>query len=252
MRGLAVGILGALVLAAAATGLAVGWLRDGPHDVEAVPTSIVADASGTLERRTAGTTVGGLCPVPPCGPRTAIDLRFAGLPDLPYTARLDGGGTADLGPLRQEGDGHRLEWSAEADHGAKDELVLSVAGRDVARHPVAWTQGTGTTEADWELPVAWGAEPAEVHLNEIGAVAVSTVALATLDEVPPEGLEFRAALRQASGLVDLGTFGAQDGRSVLDGRVERLRLADHGRVVVLLVAEGRATGDGLPVLEGGF
>ena len=253
VRGLAVGIVGALVLALAAAGLAVGWLREGPRDVEAMPAFVAADVSGTLGRRPAGTTVGGLCPVPPCEPRTSVELVLAGLPALPYVARLEGASSAvDLGPLLELDGAHGVDWEAAEDHGDKDTFVLAVAGRDVARHPVVWPQGTGTLRVGWELVVGWGAAPAHVHLNEVGAVTVSTVALAELDEAPPAGLEFRAALRDGPGLVDLGTFETQGGRSVLDGRVERVRLADHDRVVVVLVVEGRATGEGLPVLEGAF
>ena len=237
-------VVGASAIALAVLGLVVGEQRAGPLDVEMRPVVVEATAAGTYLARP-DSTVLGLCPEPPCDPHTSIDLRVRGLPPAPYEARLEGPTTVPLGPLSADGGEMVLRWSEGRDHTDKDRLVLSLAGRAVASIPVG---GGGTTDLGGPLAVSWGAAPARVHLNEIGGVTTSTVATARLAEAAPEGWAFHARLEGTAGPIDLGPLDAGDGvGAVLDARIERVRLEDQDRVVVLLApVDGRG---GFPVLE---
>jgi len=246
VRGLAVGIVGAAVILASVTGLAVGWARDGPIDADLDTAVVLSHVTGTVARRP-DSSVLGLCPSPPCGPETSIDLRFASLPTSPYVASMAGpGGEEPLGPLLQEGGEHVLRWSAAEDHADKDRIVVRLAGRQVAEGPLLG--GAGTMAVDWYLLFFWelvGVSDPRVHLNEIGGVSVSTVALMELEEAPPEGWEFRAHLEGSSGRVALGAL--EDGK--LDGRVERVRLEDQDRFIVTLARADAPVEEGFPVLQ---
>lgn len=234
-------LLAATVVALAGSGLVAVALREGPIDATLDPVRVAATAEGSYESR-AGGAVLGVCPTPPCSPRTAIDIRFQGLPDVPYTARLDGASRAELGALQREGDGHVLRWEEAEDHTDKDRIVLVLAGRDVT---ALFVQPGTAFQVAGSMSMLWATAPARVHLNEIGAFTVSTVALAELDEEAPEGWEYRARLEGRDGAIDLGAFSG----TALDARVERVRLEDQDRFVVSLHPAGADPESlGFPVL----
>ncbi|HJQ93766.1 MAG TPA: hypothetical protein VJ874_05725 [Candidatus Thermoplasmatota archaeon] len=243
MRGLFVGIVGAAAIATAAFGLSLDGMRAGPFEVPLLPAVVAAEASGTYHARGESTLPGGVCPLPPCGPSTAIDLRLRGLPGAPYEVRLEGPGASEpLGPLAKEGADLVLRWSEPSDHTDKQELVVTLAGRDVARLPVRASATpidlAGRVEASWE------ARPDRARVSEIGGVTLSTIATARLEEPPPAGWEFRARFESATGTVELGAL--ED--ATMDARVERLRLEDQDRLVIVLVPMDAADGAGFPVL----
>jgi hypothetical protein len=247
VRGLFVGTVGAVVLAAAAFGLSLDAFRAGPFDRPLEPAVLTADAAGTYSSRAAAARPFGLCLEPPCEARTALDLLLRGLPDVPYDVRLQGpGGSEPIGTFRPDGGVLAVRWEQPRDHGDKDRLVLAVAGRDVATLAVR----AGAEPLDLSGPVAasWGARAAMLHVNEIGGVTMSSIATARLDEAPPPGWEFRARFEGPSGQVGLGALDAGADGAVLDGRAERLRLEDHERLIVVVAPSGAGADEGFPVL----
>lgn len=248
MRGLFVGTVGAVVLLAAAAGLSLDAFRAGPYDRPLEPVVVAAQVDGTYHSRPAADMPLGVCVAPPCEPRTEVDLTVSGLPAVPYAVRLEGpGGHEALGVFRPEGGRLEIRWQQPADHSDKGSLVLAVAGRDVATFPVR-----GSAEPlrlSGPLAASWDARPAVVHVNEIGGVTISSIAIARLSELPPTGWEYRARFEGPSGPVDLGTLEIQGNAAVLDGRVERLRLEDHERVAILVAPAGAGDDEGFPILE---
>jgi hypothetical protein len=247
VRGLFVGTVGAVVLAAAAFGLSLDAFRAGPFDRPLDPVVLTADAVGTYSSRGASEGPLGLCVDPPCAASTTVDLVLQGMPDVPYDVRLQGpGGSESIGTLRPDAGIVVVRWDQPRDHGDKDRLVLAVAGRDVATLPVR----ASAEPLDLAGPVAvsWGAHQDVVHVNEIGGVTMSSIATTRLDEAPPSGWEFRARFEGPSGQVDLGALEAGPDGAVLDGRAERLRLEDHERVVVLVAPSGAGADEGFPIL----
>src|SRR5688572_12604823 len=187
MRGAFIAVVGAAAILLSALGLAVVAARDGPLQVALEASAVEVQAEGTYQARAASSPALGLCPAPPCTAATAVDLRLRGLPDVTpaaYVARLEGDASQDLGALRRDGKDHVLQWAAEEDHTDKDRIVVSLAGRPIASIPVQASDAPAPVDAT--VPASWGASPAEARLAEIGAVTVSTVARARLDEVPPE------------------------------------------------------------------
>lgn len=259
MRGLFVGTVGALAIAAALAGLSLDAFRAGPFDRPLEPAGTTLHAEGTYLARAAqpdpvGVGGAGPCLRPPCEPATEVDLAFRGAPPVPYEARLDGpGGPVPLGTFEPEGGVLRVRWSEAEDHSSKDRLVLAVAGRDVATLPVQGgpqpARVSATLGAAWPEPPS----PATVHVNEVGGVTLSAIATARLPEAPPAGWEFRARFVGPGGEVALGALAADGGGggSVLDGRAERVRLEDHDAVLVVLAPAGSADGPGtgFPVLR---
>lgn len=247
VRGLFVGTVGAVVLAAAAFGLSLDAFRAGPFDRPLEPVALTADAVGTYSSRAASEGPFGLCVEPPCEARTAVDLVLRGMPDVPYDVRLQGPGSSEaIGTLLPNGGVLVVRWEQPRDHGDKDRLVLAVAGRDVAA--LALRPSAEPVDLSGPVAASWGARPAVVHVNEIGGVTMSSIATARLDETPPPGWEFRARFEGPSGQVDLGPLEAGADGAVLDGRAERLRLEDHERVVVRVAPAGAAVDEGFPVL----
>ena len=248
MRGLFVGTLGAVVLAAAAFGLSLDAFRAGPFDRPLESVVLTVQAEGTYSSRAASEGPLGLCVDPPCEARTAVDLALRGMPDVPYVVRLQGpGGSEPVGTVRPAGGVLTIRWEQPRDHGDKDRLVLSVAGRDVLAFPVR----ASAEPLDLSGPVvaSWGARPDVLHVNEIGGVTISSIATASLSERPPSGWEFRARFEGPAGPVDLGALETRPDGAELDGRVERLRLEDHERVVLLVAPVGGLAAEGFPVLQ---
>lgn len=249
MRPAAASLLAGAVVALALLGLAAGALRPGPFDVRLEPAAVEATAQGTY-RSQEDSSVLGVCPVPPCAARTEADLLFQGLP-LPagsYVAWLEGGGSREfLGPLQEAPGGHRLLWSRE---GASDAtaIALDLAGRTVAM--VAVRPG-GPWDVAATLGAAWPVPAAEARVEEIGGVTVSTVATARLRDAAPDGWELHAVLHRTDGsTVGLGALERDGDGSVLDGRVERVRLSAVDRLSVVLVPAGVPSDEGFQVLSG--
>lgn len=242
MHAAAVTAVAAAVVLVAAYGLVVTEERAGPVEVDLEPVTVAATASGTYQARP-DTATAGLCLQEPCAPRTAVDLRFAGLPDAAYRATLEGDGRVALPAPTRQGDVLVLRWTEEADHTGKERIVLSVAGRPVAAVPVEPSDDEAPVDA--ALQGSWGAQPARARLNEIGGVTVSTVATARLEEQPPDGWRFHAFLEGRDGRVPLGPLEG----GVLDARVERVGIEDQSRLVVE-VAPDDAPERGFPVLHG--
>lgn len=246
MRGLFVGTVGAVVLVAAAFGLSLDAFRAGPYDRPLEPVTVAATAEGTYHSRADTTGPLGTCVQPPCDARTTLDLTVRGVPDVPYDVRLQGpGGSETLGTFRPADGTLTVRWDQPRAHGDKDRIVFAVAGRDVAALAVGTAPTVGLSGP---LLASWGASPGEVHVNEIGGVVISGVATTRLHEQPPAGWEFRALFEGPGGKAGMGALDADGDGAVLDGRVERLRLEDHERVVILVVPEGASDGEGFPVL----
>ncbi|HET6398565.1 MAG TPA: hypothetical protein VFH47_03325, partial [Candidatus Thermoplasmatota archaeon] len=208
MRGAAIAVLGALVLAGSALALLEDRARAGPHVVPLQPVPLAAQAAGTFEAR-AASGVGGLCIQPPCSPSASLELRLVGLPPVGYDARLEGRGEGVmLGRLEHEGGRHTLRWSDARDHTDKLRLVLLVAGAEVAGLPL---RGEGTTPLHGTLHVLFPAPPGTARLAEIGGVTVSTTATVRLQGAAPPGYTYHASLDGAAGPTALGELGQQGG-----------------------------------------
>ena len=252
MRGAFVGTVGALAIVAAIAGLSLDAFRMGPLERPLEPSVVQAGFSGSYMARGGSSLPFGLCPAPPCDAATEVDLSFTGLPSVPYEGVLTGtAGAVSLGPLTGEGADHILRWSSTDDHTDKTSIVLRFAGHDVASVPV---RGTGAAErigstivATW--PPAAAVLGTHVHLNEIGGVTLSSVAVAHLPLVPPAGWTLHAWLEGPQGAVGFGGLDVGEEGTFLDGRLERLRLEDYDRFVVALSVTGTAVaaGEGFPV-----
>lgn len=251
MRGLFVGVVGALAIAASAFGLALDGFRAGPFDVPLEPVTRAAQVEGTYLSRSASTGPLGLCIEPPCGARTDIDARFHGLPPVPYDLRLQGpgaGGSEPLGTFDPDGEGTLVvRWSQDRDHGDKDRLVLAVAGRDMGSVPVRG--GPDPMPLSGEVALSWGARPAMLHVNEIGGVTISTIATARLGEAAPAGWEFRARLEGPGHVADFGALETDGDAAVLDGRIERVGLEDYSVGMVFVAPIGADAVAGFPILR---
>lgn len=248
---LALGIVGALAIALAATGLVASTVRPGPYELELERATVEATADGAYHAVAA--TQSPLCAVDPapCAASTRIDLRLAGLPDVPYTARLEGpDGVQDLGPLRRDPDGTQvLSWSRAEDHSGKRALVLVVAGLPVR----TWAVGPSAAPQSLDGPftAALALPGFDARVAQIGAVEVSAVATARAPYLAPDGWELVAALT-GDPFADLGPFAPDGDASVLDARVERVRLGDHdGLRVQLRPVSGPTTG-AFPVAAADF
>jgi hypothetical protein len=247
VRGLFVGVVGAVAIAAATFGLSLDALRAGPIEVPLLPATVPVDASGTYHARgEAASPLGsGVCPLPPCGPSTTIDLRFQGLPAATYEAWLAGPvARHSVGPLVPDGVDFVLRWSEASDHTDKGAIALTLAGRDIARLPVR--ASPEPLQVATTITASWEAMPAQARVNEIGGVTLSTVAVARLPGPAPVGWEYWAHFEGKAGAVDLGALSG----TTLDGRAERLRLEDQDRLVIRVAPVGSPAGDGFPVLEG--
>lgn len=241
MAGRFVAVVGAVAILLSACGLALDAVRPGPLDLVLEPATVAVAATGSYEAVAAPPAPAplGLCAVEPCAARTRVQLELRGLPAMAYTARLEGDGAGvDLGPLARRGDAHVLDVDRAEDHTGQDRLVLLLAG--LALH--AWDVGPGARDLAGTVEAGLRQGADRLHLDEIGAVTVSTVSKADVPFVAPPGLEL-AAVRDGR---ELGTFEAAGGGSVLDGRVERLRIGAGGEVVVLL-RDPRAPDAGFPV-----
>lgn len=235
-----IALIGAIALALPALGLVEVAGRAGPIDTVMEPVVVAGQGEGAFTTR-GDSSVAGVCLMPPCDAMTSIDLRIDGLPMVPYTARLVGAASVDLGHLQNRGSTLILDWEDDADHSDKDRLELLLADRPIH----AWSLTGTEVDLDGPLRAVWPVASVAVHLSEIGMVAISTVATATLSEPPPTGWRYHAALEGTDGRIDLGALEG-DG-TVLDGRVERVPLEEQERIVVLLVPEGGAW-DGFPAL----
>jgi hypothetical protein len=248
VRGLFVGTVGAVVLVASAAGLSLDAFRAGPFDRPLEPVVVAAQVDGMYHSRPAADGPFGVCVAPPCEARTEVDVTVSGLPDVPYEVRLEGpGGHEALGTFRPAGGRLEIRWDQPTDHSDKGRLVLAVAERDVAA--LAVRGSAEPLRLSGPLPGSWGARPDVLHVNEIGGITMSSIATARLPELPPAGWEFRARFEGTSGLVDLGPLETKGSAAVLDGRVERLRLEDHERVVLLVAPGGAGEDEGFPILE---
>jgi hypothetical protein len=255
VRGLFVAVVGALAIAASAFGLALDGFRAGPFDRPLEPVTVAAQVEGTYLSRPASTTPLGLCIEPPCEARTDLDARFHGLPPVPYDLSLQaasqgasaGASSSEpLGTFEPDGQGTLVvRWSQDRDHGDKDRLVLTVAGRDVGSVPLS---GGPPVRLSGEVALSWGAPPADLHVNEIGGVVMSSIATTRLDEVAPRGWEFRARFEAPGRVAEFGALETDRGAAVLDGRVERLRLEDYSVGVIVVAPLGASAGAGFPVL----
>lgn len=248
---LGLGIVGALAIALAAAGLVASTVRPGPYDLGLERVAVDGTADGTYHA-VAGSQ-SPLCAVDPapCAASTRVDLRLAGLPDVPYTARLEGpDGVQDLGPLRRDPDGTQaLSWSRAEDHSGKRALVIAVAGLPVR----TWAVGPSAAPQSLDGPftAALALPGFDARVAQIGAVEVSAVATARAPFLAPDGWELVAALTGGGG-TDLGPFAPDGAESVLDARVERVRLGDHdGLRVLLRPVSGPGTG-AFPVSEAPF
>lgn len=233
--------VGVVAIALSATGLLLDAVRPGPLDVQLSLAYVTVEASGSYlaEANPAGPL--GVCLAEVCTPRTRIDLRLEGLYPGTYEARLEGAGEAlGLGPLAAVGASHVLSVDRTEDHTGKTRLVLLHAG--FALH--VWDVGAGERSLDGPVLAAFGFAPVRIHLDEIGAVTVSTTGKARVDVALPSGTTLVARLESPSGSVALGSFERTDEGLLLDGRAERVRLADQDRVTIYLVSDGA---DGVPV-----
>ena len=243
VRGIVVAILGALVIGGSVVALVEFDHRAGPLDPALEPVVLQVPVTGTYLARAAQLL--GVCLEPPCGAQTTIEVRFEGLPPLDYSARLEGATAQSLGSLQRDGDAHVLRWGRSADHTDKERIVVFLADRAIATVPV--TAQATPQRLDSVLTVGWGAAPATMRANEIGGFVISTVATATLDDAPPHGWVYRAWFESSAGRTDLGLLEPQDGRWVLDARVERVALEEqHGLVIEMIPPGGHV---GFPVLE---
>lgn len=233
-------VVGVIAIALSVTGLLLDAVRPGPVDVQLSPAQVPLQASGSYlaEANPAGPL--GVCLAEACTPRTRIDLRLDGLPAGTYEARLEGPGESlGLGPLTTVGSTQVLNVDRPEDHTDKTRLVLLHVG--LALH--AWDVGAGERSLDGPVPASFGFAPVRLHLDEIGAVTVSTTGKATFDVALPSSVTLVARLESGSGAVVLGTFERTSVGFVLDGRIERVRLAEQDRITVYLVGDGR---DGVP------
>lgn len=247
MRGLFVGTVGAVVLVASAAGLALDAFRAGPFDRPLEPVVVEARVDGTYHSRAAAGGPLGICVEPPCDARTEVDLAVSGMPDVPHDVRLQGpGGREDLGTFRPVDGVLAIRWDQPRAHDDKDRLVVAVAARDVAA--LAVRGSAQPLDLSGPLAVSWGARPAALHVNEIGGVTIAGIATTRLAEVPPPGWEFRARFEGPAGAVEMGALETKGDAAVLDGRVERLRLEDHERVVVSVAPVDDAA-EGFPILS---
>lgn len=250
MHGAIVTGIAAAVVLSAAYGLVVTEQRAGPVDTALERVTVATAVAGTYQAR-ADSSIAGVCPVPPCEPRTAVDARFSGLPQVPYEAWLDGPDRIPLGPLVPDGTEWVLQWSEAEDHTDKDRIVLTAGGRDVAEVPVRPSDGPAPLDARFDA--SWGAQATQVYLAEIGGVTVSTIATAELADAAPEGWRLHAFFEGTAGRIDLGVLDAVPGGSVLDARVERVGIEDQDRLVIALAPDGTVLEGngpaGFPVLE---
>lgn len=244
-------VVGAVAIALSATGLLLDAVRPGPLDVELTPANVMVDASGSYLATGANTGPLGICAMEPCTPRTRIALELVGLYPGTYEARLEGpGSTVPLGAFAARSSpgssAQVLAFDRAEDHTDKTRLVLLHAG-----YPLyAWEVRAGELSLTGSILTSFGFEPIRVHLDEIGAVSVSTTAKSTLSLPPPPGAAFVVYLESGTSSVAMGTFEPMDGVLVLDGRVERLRLGDQERVTVYLAGAGTGGGPGVPVWSG--
>lgn len=242
-------LAGVIVIVAAGAALLEFHHRAGPYDAPFQPVQVDGTYAGTYEAVAGSSDPLGLCLPDPCEPPEArLELRIAGLPPVPYTARLDGGSSLELGPLVRDGATHVLRWQSDQDHTDKRSIVLMLAGHEVAR--VAVVPGPETPMAG-PLTLAFPAPAGRVQTNEIGGAEISSVARIHLDGVPPTGWEFRARF-EGDVPFDLGTLEPVGAGSSLDGRWERLPLEAHSGVLILLAPIGAGPEVGLPVLRATF
>lgn len=240
MRGLFVGVVGALAILASAAGLALDGLRPGPHDRALEPVAVPLQHEATWSIGSSAPL--GVCLTPPCPTTRDVEARLEGVPPVPYEVRVQGPSDAvGLGTFEPVGGVLEVVWHDDGGDGDKDRFVFAVAGRDVGALPF---DGLSF------LVLSWEAAPDRVHVGEIGAVTVSTVATAVLDETAPEGWEFRARFEGSGGPVDLGALEpAGDGQVALDGRAERVRLGDQQTLTIVVAPVGSGGDAGFPVLR---
>lgn len=240
-------VVGAVAIALSAAGLISDAVRPGPLDVELTPAHVMVEASGSYLATAANTGPLGICAMEPCTPRTRIVLQLAGLYPGTYEARLEGPNSAlALGAFAPSLSAQVLTFDRAEDHTDKTRLVLMHAG-----YPLhAWAVRAGELSLTGSILASFDFEPIRVHLDEIGAVSVSTTAKSTLTLPPPAGAAFVVHLESGTSSVTMGTFEPMDGVLVLDGRVERLRLGDQERVTVYLAGAGTGGGPGVPVWSG--
>ncbi len=243
MQGWFVATVGAVAIVLSGAGLLLDAVRPGPFDVELAAAQVPVQATGSYSARSGSDVPLGICVQPPCEPFTRVELHLAGLPAGRYEARLEGVRVVDLGAFVASPSGQSLLWERAEDHTDKSRLVLLHAGLPLH----AWDVRAGEMSLAGPAQASFGFAPIRVHLDEIGAVSVSTTAKSMLTLQAPAGTSFVARLESGVSSVEMGAFERKDEALVLDGRVERVRLGDQERVTVYLVGADTQGGPGVPV-----
>ena len=222
-------VVGAVAILLSAAGLAADAVRPGPLTVGLQAAVVPVEASGSYLAEGPATGPLGACVLPPCLAQTRVVLQLVGLPPVPYTMRLEGPASEkDLGPLVADGGALVLDYEAAEDHTDKTSVVLLLAGRPLH----AWPVGPGERSLTSDVAASLALPGVDLHLDEIGAVVVSTVAKASLADPGLGPLEAR--LEDGSRHVTLGAFDGGPATATLDARRERVRLDDYQTVAVVV------------------